>query len=95
MMVVPAGVKVRLALVYTDIRKGLDGLATLVQEVLKKDPFTGHLFAFRGRHASTIKVLFWDGNRLCLFTKRTDQGGWFARWRWLSSIVMARSNDSV
>ena len=42
---------------------------------LKKDPFCGHLFAFRGRRANTLKILFWDGNGLCLFTKRLDQGG--------------------
>jgi hypothetical protein len=49
MIVVPAGVKVHLALGYTDMRKGLDGLATLIQEHLKKDPFSGHLFVFRGK----------------------------------------------
>jgi len=43
MMIVPAGVKVHLALGYTDMRKGMDGLAMLVQETLKKDPFCGHL----------------------------------------------------
>ena len=43
MMIVPAGVKVHLALGYTDMRKGTDGLAMLVQETLKKDPFSGHL----------------------------------------------------
>ena len=53
MMIVPAGVKVHLALGYTDMRKGLDGLATLVQEHLKKDPFSGHLFAFRGKSAAS------------------------------------------
>ena len=67
MLIIPAGVKVHLALGYTDMRKGLDGLATLVQESLKQDPFSGHLFAFRGKKASTMKVLFWDGNGLCLF----------------------------
>ena len=51
MMIVPAGVKVHLALGYTDMRKGLDGLAMLVQETLKQDPFSGHLFAFRGKKA--------------------------------------------
>ena len=75
MMIVPGGVKVHLALGYTDMRKGMDGLATLVQEALKKDPFSGHLFAFRGKKASTLKILFWDGSGLCLFTKRLDQGG--------------------
>jgi transposase len=51
MMIVPAGVKVHLALGYTDMRKGLDGLAMLVQQTLKQDPFSGHLFAFRGKKA--------------------------------------------
>jgi transposase-like protein len=48
--------------------KGRDGLAMLVQETLKKDPFSGHLFAFRGKRAQIVKILFWDGNGLCLFT---------------------------
>jgi transposase len=74
MMIVPAGVKVHLALGYTDMRKGMDGLAALVQEVLQKDPFSGHLFAFRGKKATIPKILFWDGNGLCPFTKRIDQG---------------------
>jgi len=54
-------VKVHLALGYTDMRKGMDGLAMLVQETLKKDPFCGHLFAFRGKRAQIVKILFWDG----------------------------------
>jgi hypothetical protein len=62
MMIVPAGVKVHLALGYTDMRKGMDGLAMLVQDTLKKDAFSGHLFAFRGKRARIIKILFWDGN---------------------------------
>ena len=37
--------------------------------------FSGHLFAFRGKSARKLKILFWDGNGLCLFTKRLDQGG--------------------
>jgi transposase len=40
---------VHLALGYIDMRKGIDGLAMLVQEMLRQDPFTGHLFVFRGR----------------------------------------------
>ena len=58
MIVVPAGVKVHLELGHTDMRKGLDGLATLIQEHLKKDPFSGHLFVFRGKNASLLKILF-------------------------------------
>lgn len=74
MMLAPAGVKVHIALGVTDMRKGIDGLAMLVQGVLKQDPFTGHLFAFRGRKANLIKILFWDGTGLCLFTKRLEHG---------------------
>ncbi len=74
MMTVRAGVKVHIALGVTDMRKGLDGLALLVQEVLRQDPFSGHLFAFRGRKANLIKIVFWDGTGLCLFSKRLEQG---------------------
>lgn len=74
MMIVPAGVKVHLALGLTDLRKGLDGLAILVQQVLEQDPFSGHMFVFRGRRADLIKILFWDGSGLCLFTKRLESG---------------------
>jgi len=74
MTLLPPGVKVHLALGYTDMRKGIDGLAMLVQGVLRQDPFSGHLFAFRGRKANLIKIVFWDGTGLCLFTKRLEQG---------------------
>ena len=74
MTLLPPGVKVHLALGYTDMRKGIDGLAMLVQGVLRQDPFTGQLFAFRGRRANLLKILFWDGTGLCLFTKRLEHG---------------------
>jgi transposase len=74
MMIVPAGVRVHVALGHTDMRKGLDGLAMLVQKLLEKDPFSGHMFVFRGRKANLIKILFWDGNGLCLFSKRVERG---------------------
>jgi transposase len=50
-------------------------MGLLVQELLRDAPFSGHLFAFRHRKAYLIKIVFWDGNDLCLFTKRLDQGG--------------------
>ncbi len=75
MMMLPSGVKVHIAAGITDMRKGMDGLAMLVEAVLREDPFSGHLFAFRCRKANLIKIVFWDGNGLCLFTKRLDQGG--------------------
>lgn len=74
MTLLPPGVKVHLAFGYIDMRKGMDSLSVLVQEVLQQDPFSGHLFVFRGRKANLIKIVFWDGTGLCLFTKRLEQG---------------------
>lgn len=51
MIVIPAGVRIHLALGATDMRKGMDGLALLVQQVLRQDPFSGHLFIFRDKSA--------------------------------------------
>src|SRR5712671_5815531 len=74
MTLLPPGVKVHLAFGYIDMRKGINGLAMLVQGVLRQDPFSGHLFVFRGRKANLIKIVFWDGTGLCLFTKRLEHG---------------------
>lgn len=87
MTLLPPGVKVHLALGYTDMRKGMDSLGVLVQEVLQQDPFSGHLFVFRGRKANLIKVVFWDGTGLCLFTKRLEQGVFL----WPSDIEPGRT----
>jgi hypothetical protein len=56
MTLLPAGVKVHLAFGYIDMRKGINGLAMLVQGVLRQDPFSGHLFVFRGRKATSSKL---------------------------------------
>jgi transposase len=74
MTLLPPGVKAHLAFGYTDMRKGIDGLAMLVQGVLRQDLFSGHLFVFRGRKANLIKIVFWDGTGLCPFTKRLGHG---------------------
>lgn len=74
MIPVPSGVHVWLATGHTDMRKGFDGLALLVQEQLKRDPHGGQLFVFRGRRGSLIKVLWHDGQGMCLFAKRLERG---------------------
>lgn len=74
MIAPPSGVRVWLAAGHTDMRKGFDGLAMLVQGRLSRDPFGGHVFVFRGRRGHLIKVLWWDGQGLCLFSKRLEQG---------------------
>jgi transposase len=81
MIPVPARVRVWLATGHTDMRKGFDGLALIVQETLKRDPHSGHLFVFRGRRGYLIKCLWHDGQGLCLFAKRLERG----RFLWPSS----------
>ena len=61
MIPLPAGVRVWLATGHTDMRKGFASLALLVQEVLKHDPLSGHLFCFRGRRGDLLKVIWHDG----------------------------------
>jgi transposase len=74
MIPVPSGARVWLAAGHTDMRKGFDGLALMVQETLRRDPHGGHLFVFRGRRGGLIKVLWHDGQGLCLFARRLERG---------------------
>jgi transposase len=70
----PAGTRVWLAAGVTDLRKGFEGLSALVQEALREDPFSGQVFVFRGRRGDMVKLLWWDGDGLCLFAKRLERG---------------------
>lgn len=74
MIAIPAGVRVYLAMGPTDMRKGFDGLSVLAQDMLKQDPFSGHLFVFRGKRGDLVKILYWDGQGFCLFAKRLEKG---------------------
>ena len=73
MIALPSGVRVWLAAGVTDMRKGFDGLAGLVQQRLGQDPFSGQLFVFRGRRGDLIKILAWDTQGLVLYANRVDQ----------------------
>lgn len=74
MIPVPSGVRVWLATGHTDMRRGMNGLSLQVQEVLRRDPYSGHLFVFRGRRGDLIKVLWHDTQGFCLFVKRLERG---------------------
>ena len=74
MIGLPASTRVWLAAGATDMRRGFDGLAAIVQTTLEANPFSGHVFVFRGKRGDLIKVLWWDGQGLCLFAKRLDRG---------------------
>ena len=74
-MIAPvAGHRIWLVAGVTDMRKGFDGLATVVKTQIDADPLSGQLFVFRGRRGDRIKALWWDGDGLCLYAKRLERG---------------------
>ena len=74
MIPVPANTRVWLAAGVTDMRRGFATLAAQAETVLKQDPFAGHMFVFRGRRGDLIKIIWWDGQGACLFSKRLEKG---------------------
>jgi len=68
------GTRIWLAAGVTDMRRGFDGLSAQVQTVLNEQPFSGHVFVFRGRRGDQVKLLWFDGDGLCLFAKRLERG---------------------
>ena len=74
MLSLPPSVKIYLATFVTDMRKSFDGLSLLVQQVLKQDPLSGHLFVFFNRRRDQVRIVFWDRNGWCLMAKRLEKG---------------------
>ena len=58
---IPAGARVWIAMGHTDMRKGMQGQALIVQQALRRDPFAGDLYVFRGRAGSLVKIVWHDG----------------------------------
>jgi transposase len=56
------------------MRIGMDGLAALVQTTLAENPFSGHVFVFRGRRGDLLKLLWWSGDGMNLYAKRLERG---------------------
>jgi transposase len=73
------------------MRKSIDGLAALVNDVLSQDPFSGHVFVFRGRRCERIKILVWDRNGFVLYYKRLEKG----RFRFPESTSPNRELDAT
>jgi transposase len=74
MITLPTNTRIWLAAGVTDLRRGFTGLSALVQTKLEQDPLSGHVFVFRGRRGDLIKVLWADGEGLCLLAKRLERG---------------------
>lgn len=74
-MILPGGrFQVFVATKPVDFRKGMDGLAAVVQQQLRLDPFCGAVLVFRAKRADRVKILVWDGSGLTLIYKRLDDG---------------------
>ena len=82
--------RVYVACGYTDLRRGIDGLATIVQQQFELDPFTNTLFLFCGRRRDRIKALYWDGDGFLLLYKRLERGS----FQWPRSETEARALTS-
>lgn len=75
---ITAAKEIYIACGYTDMRKSIDGLAALVQEHFKMDPFSPALYIFCGRRCDRIKALLWEGDGFLLLYKRLENG----KFRW-------------
>ena len=85
-----SGTQVYIVTGYSDLRKGIDGLATIIQGQLKLDPFSKSLFLFCGRRCDRIKGLLWEGDGYLLLYKRLDNG----RFQWPRNAEELRKLDA-
>lgn len=74
MIELPHDIKIYMAVQPINMRKSFDGLAVIVQEVLKQNPLSSHLFVFRNKPADKIKLLVWDRNGFVIYYKRLEKG---------------------
>ena len=56
------------------MRKGFAALAAQAEQTTQQNPFSGHMFVFRGRQGDLVKIIWWDGQGACLFSKRLENG---------------------
>lgn len=68
------GQRVWIAAGITDMRKGMGGLAALVQTALGEKPYSGDVFVFRGRQGDLVKLIWWSGDGMNLYIKRLESG---------------------
>ena len=91
----PAGTKIWIAAGVTDLRRGFDGLSAQVQNTLQQQPFSGHIFVFRGRRGDIVKLLWWDGDGLCLFAKRLERGRFIWPKADSGTVLLSRAQLSM
>ncbi len=82
---VPPGTRVWVAAGFTDMRKGFNSLEAIAQLGLQADPYSGHVFVFRGKRGDLIKLLWWSGDGMNLYAKRLERG----RFVWPQAVAGA------
>ncbi len=80
MIPVPSNTRVWIAAGVTDMRRGFNTLAAKAEQVLTEDPFSGHLFVFRGRRGDLLKIIWWDSQGAC-FPSDLNMAGLFGLWQ--------------
>ncbi len=88
------GTRIWIAAGYTDLRRGFQGLTTLIETVLEQAPYSGHVFVFRDS-GGLIKLLWWDGDGLCLFQKRLERGRFIWPQATTGTVVLTRAQLSM
>ena len=89
------GTRIWLAAGTTDMRRGFHGLSAQVQTVLEQEPYSGHVFVFRGRRGDLIKLLWFDGDGLCLFQKRLERGRFIWPQATSGTVSLSRAQLSM
>src|SRR5229473_3642453 len=95
MIGLPTGTRIWIAAGVTDLRRGFTGLSGMVQTTLQENPFSGHVFVFRGRRGDLIKMLWWDGDGLCLFSKRLERGRFIWPQATSGTVFLTRAQLSM
>ena len=74
MLKLPSGLKIYIASEPVNMRNSFNGLSQITEDILKKDPLSGHMFVFFNKRKDMIKILYWDLNGFCIWYKRLEKG---------------------
>jgi len=95
MIGLPSHTQIWIAAGVTDLRRGFAGLSALVQTKLEKSPMSGQVFIFRGRRGDLVKLIWFDGDGLCLFQKRLERGKFIWPQAREGSVSLTRAQLSM
>jgi transposase len=95
MIALPSHTQIWIAAGVTDLRRGFDGLSALIQTKLEKSPLSGQVFIFRGRRGDLVKLIWFDGDGLCLFQKRLERGRFIWPQATEGSVSLTRAQLSM